>query len=250
MHEGQRIFDSHTHIGYGMHSGRRQTADQLLREMDRFGVDRALVIPFPIVEDHRAAHDEIAAAVRAHPDRLSGAACVNPFTPQFRDELKRCKQELGFVAMKLQPQYQAVNPQWESSLFVYEAALEHCWPLIVHTGSGIPYALPSLQIVPAQRYPELKIVLAHCGGGGIFKGEAILAATLCQNIYLELSSLMPHDILEVLKNVPSHRLLAGSDLVESTRVELSKYFLMDLEEATQADILWNTAAGLFSRSRF
>ena len=233
-----------------MHSGRRQTADQLLREMDRFGVDRALVIPFPIVEDHRAAHDEIAAAVRAHPDRLSGAACVNPFTPQFRDELKRCKQELGFVAMKLQPQYQAVNPQWESSLFVYEAALEHCWPLIVHTGSGIPYALPSLQIVPAQRYPELKIVLAHCGGGGIFKGEAILAATLCQNIYLELSSLMPHDILEVLKNVPSHRLLAGSDLVESTRVELSKYFLMDLEEATQADILWNTAAGLFSRSRF
>ena len=212
--------------------------------MDRFGCDRSLVIPFPVVEDHRAAHDEIAEAVRAHPDRLSGAACVNPFAPDFHQELKRCRQQLGFVAMKLQPQYQPVNPLWEASQFVYEAALEHGWPLIVHTGSGIPYSLPSLQIIPAQRYPELKIILAHCGGGGIFKAEAILAATLCGNIYLELSSLMPHDILEVLRHVPSDRLMAGSDLLESTYFELSKYFLMDLDEAARADILWNTAAGL------
>ena len=125
--------------------------------------------------------------------------------------------------------------------------VEHGWPLIVHTGSGIPYSLPSLQIIPAQRYPELKIILAHCGGGGggIFKAEAILAATLCKNIYLELSSLMPHDVLEVLRHVPSDRLMAGSDLLESTYFELSKYFLMDLAEVPRADILWNTAAGLF-----
>jgi uncharacterized protein len=248
MHQGQRIYDSHTHIGQALHSGRRQTADQLLREMDRFGVDRSLVIPFPVVEDPCAAHDEIAEAVRAHPGRLSGAACVYPYLPrqQFLDELKRCKEDLGFVAMKLQPQYQAVNPQWETSHFVYEAALAHDWPLIIHTGSGIPYALPSLQIVPAQRYPELKIVLAHCGGGGIFKGEAILAATLCPNIYLELSSLMPHDIVEVLRHVPASRLLAGSDLLESTRVELSKFFLMDLGEADRAAILWNNASELFA----
>jgi predicted TIM-barrel fold metal-dependent hydrolase len=245
MHRGLRIFDSHTHIGFGLHSGRRQSADQLLREMDRFGVDRSLVIPFPVVEDSRAAHDEIAAAVKAHPDRLAGAACVYPFDPRFRDELKRCKEQLGFVAMKLQPQYQPINPQWAASQFVYEAALEHRWPLIVHTGSGIPYSLPSLQISVAQRYPDLRIVLAHCGGGGIFKGEAILAATLCPNVYLELSSLMPHDIVEVLRHVPSNRLLAGSDLLESTRVELSKYFLMDLEEGPKQDILWNTATGLF-----
>ena len=114
MHQGQRIFDTHTHVGYGLHSGRLQSAEQLLREMDRFGCDRSLVIPFPVVEDHRAAHDEIAAAVKAHPDRLSGAACVNPFTPDFRQELKRCRQQLGFVAMKLQPQYQPVNPQWSN----------------------------------------------------------------------------------------------------------------------------------------
>jgi uncharacterized protein len=248
VHEGQRIFDSHTHIGRGLHSGRVQTAEDLLREMDRFGVDRALAIPFPVVEDHQQAHDEIAAAMRAHPGRLSGAACVNPFVPRqfFLDEVRRCVEELGFVAMKLQPQYQGVNPLWPVSSFVYETALRHRIPLIIHTGSGIPHALPSLQIPVAQRYPDLPVVLAHCGGGGIFKGEAIVAASLCPNVYLELSSLMPHDILEVLRHVPSTRLLAGSDLLESTRVELGKFFLMDgLTEAERADVLWNTPARLF-----
>lgn len=248
MHQGQRIFDTHTHIGRGLHSGRVQSAAQLIGEMDRFGVDHSLVIPFPVVEDHREAHDEIARAIREHPGRLSGAACVNPFVPRrfFDDEIRRCVEELGFVAMKLQPQYQGVNPLLPVTSFVYETALQHKLPLIIHTGSGIPHALPSLQIPVAQRYPDLRIILAHCGGGGMFKGEAIVAASLCPNIYLELSSLMPHDILEVLHHIPSSRLLAGSDLVESTRVELSKFFLTDgITESQCADILWNTAARLF-----
>ncbi len=248
MHQGQRIFDTHTHIGRGLHSGRVQSAAQLIGEMDRFGVDHSLVIPFPVVEDHREAHDEIARAIREHPGRLSGAACVSPFVPRrfFDDEIRRCVEELGFVAMKLQPQYQGVNPLLPVTSFVYETALQHKLPLIIHTGSGIPHALPSLQIPVAQRYPDLRIILAHCGGGGMFKGEAIVAASLCPNIYLELSSLMPHDILEVLHHIPSSRLLAGSDLVESTRVELSKFFLTDgITEAQRADILWNTAARLF-----
>jgi predicted TIM-barrel fold metal-dependent hydrolase len=248
VHQGQRIFDTHTHIGRGLHSGRVQTAAQLIREMDRFGVDHSLVIPFPVVEDHREAHDEIARAIREHPGRLSGAACVNPFVPRqyFDDEIRRCVEELGFVAMKLQPQYQGINPLWPVSSFVYETALLHNLPLIIHTGSGIPHALPSLQIPVAQRYPDLRIILAHCGGGGMFKGEAIVAASLCPNIYLELSSLMPHDILEVLHHIPSTRLLAGSDLLESTRVELSKFFLTEgVTEPQCADILWNTASRLF-----
>lgn len=251
MHQGQRIFDTHTHIGRGLHSGRVQTAAHLIHEMDRFGVDHSLVIPFPVVEDHRQAHDEIARAIREHPGRFSGAACVNPFVPRqfFADEIRRCVEELGFVAMKLQPQYQGVNPLLPVTSFVYETALQHNLPLIIHTGSGIPHALPSLQIPVAQRYSDLRIILAHCGGGGMFKGEAIVAASLCPNIWLELSSLMPHDFLEVLRHIPSSRLLAGSDLVESTRVELSKFFLTDgITESQRADILWNTAAQLFRQN--
>jgi predicted TIM-barrel fold metal-dependent hydrolase len=46
--------------------------------------------------------------------------------------------------------------------------------------------------MPAKRFLEAKIVLAHCGGGGLFFGAAIIAALTCENIWLELSTLLPH----------------------------------------------------------
>src|SRR6185369_11397761 len=138
--------------------------------------------------------------------------CLNPFVSKrkFQDEVRRCMEELGFRAIKLQPQYQPLNPISTRSDFLFEAACEHKVPLIWHTGSGAPFALPSLLIIPARRFPELSIVLAHCGGSSYYL-EAIVAARVCPNIYLELSSLMPHHILEVMKYVAASRLLIGSD---------------------------------------
>ena len=79
MRDGFTIFDAHCHIGKALHSGRVQSADMMLERMDRHGIDRALAIPFPMVRSFREAHDEIGAAVRAHPARFVGAACLDPF---------------------------------------------------------------------------------------------------------------------------------------------------------------------------
>ncbi|MCP5112330.1 MAG: amidohydrolase family protein, partial [bacterium] len=211
MRDGFRIYDTHTHLGEARHSGRRHGVDDMLASMDAHGVDRSLLIPFPVVEDYRAQHDLIAAAVRAHPDRFAGAACIDPFVPEaeFRDEVRRCAEELGLRALKLQPQYQALNPLSPRSDFLYEAALEHKLAVVVHTGAGAPFALPSLYIMPARRFPELPLILGHAGGG-LYAAEAIVAASVCENIYVELSSLMPHHIEEVLAHVPANRLMMGS----------------------------------------
>jgi hypothetical protein len=103
MKDGFQIYDTHVHLGLARHSGREQTVDAMLRSMDSVGIDKSLLIPFPAVEDHVQAHNLIAAAIRQHPDRFSGAACVYPFIPEprFRDEVRRCAEELGFVALKL-----------------------------------------------------------------------------------------------------------------------------------------------------
>jgi predicted TIM-barrel fold metal-dependent hydrolase len=250
MRDDFSIYDTHTHIGVARHSGRRFSAEQLLAAMDRFGVDRALVIPFPVVEDYRTAHDEIARAVRAHSDRLVGAACIYPFVPeaQFRSEVKRCAEELGFRALKLQPQYQALNPISNRSDFLFQTAFDYRLPVICHTGAGAPFALPSLFIMPARKFPDLPIVLAHAGGS-VYVAEAIVAATVCPNIYVELSSLMPHHVAEVLLHIPSSRLLIGSDVPESLEAEMSKILGMDLAPEVKSDILWNTARRLFDEGR-
>jgi predicted TIM-barrel fold metal-dependent hydrolase len=247
MKDGFFLYDSHTHIGLARHSGRRQTADQLLREMDRCGVDKSVVIPFPVVEDYRAAHEEIGAAVAAHPDRLVGAACLTPFIaePIYRDEVRRCREVHGFRALKFQPQYQGLNTLSERSNFLFETALENGMALIAHTGSGIPHALPSVFMFAARRYPELKIVLAHCGGGGLLLADAIVAASFCPNIYLDLSTLMPNHIFEVLQHIPADRLMAGSDLIENTDVEMRKLLRLDVPAEQKQQMLSGTAFAVF-----
>jgi predicted TIM-barrel fold metal-dependent hydrolase len=249
MKSGFSIYDAHTHIGKGRHSGRQTSAAELLAKMDEYGVDRSVVIPFPVVDDRRQAHDEIAGATHAYPDRIAAVACLDPFMPRndFHDELRRCVEELGFRALKLQPQYQPLNPISSRSEFFFEAALKYQLPIIVHTGTGAPFALPSLFIMPARKFPDLKVVLAHCGGN-MFFAEAIVAATVCPNIFLELSSLMPHQVLEVLKHVPSSRLMIGSDMPENLETEMGKILSLDVPRGTKQDILFQTAHQLFDGS--
>lgn len=247
MINGWKVFDSHTHMGEARHTGRIQRAGDLLRDMDREGIDHALVIPFPVVEDYRAAHEEIGAAVREYPDRFLGAACIPPFIREqdYRDEVRRCRETHGFVALKLQPQYQAVNPISPRSDFVFESALENGMVMVCHTGSGVPFALPSLFMMAARRFPELRFVLSHCGGGGLLVGEAIVAATFCENIYLETSTLMPHHVLEVLAHVPATRVMAGSDLPESLHTEIYKIAELNVEESIRRALLAETAYQVF-----
>lgn len=250
MKDGFRIFDTHTHLGHGLHHGRIQRAGEMLAAMDRAGIDRSLLIPFPVVADYRVTHNEIAQATHAHPDRFIGAACIYPYVgaDNFRDEVKRCVEELGFRALKLQPQFQPLDPLLTIGDFVYETAVEFHLPIVIHTGTGTPYALPSLYVLPAKRFPEAKIILAHCGGGGLFFAEAIVAALACENIWLELSTLMPHHILQVLRHVPSTRLMIGSDLPENLTTEIGKIFSLEVTDEIKRDILWNTACRLFDES--
>jgi predicted TIM-barrel fold metal-dependent hydrolase len=246
MRNGFRIYDTHTHVGRARHSLRAYSADELLRAMDRFGVERSLVLPFPSVDDEREAHDVVGRAVRAHPDRLAGACSVGPFSSEaaLREEVGRAVAQYGFTAIKLQPQYQPLNPLHRHFEFYFETVREHRLTLVVHTGDGVPLALPSLWIVPARRYPDLRIVLAH-SGGPLFHMEAIVAAQVCENICLELSSLAPHHVANILRHVPPSRLLIGSDLPESLSTEIGKVLELAIPDSDKDEILWRNPCRLF-----
>ncbi|MBM3782764.1 MAG: amidohydrolase [Acidobacteria bacterium] len=243
---GFRVFDTHTHIGRARHSGRVCTAEELLRHMDAQGVERSLLIPFPVVDDYVREHDEIGAAVRQWPDRFAGAACIYPFVPEagFAAEVKRCRETYGFRGLKLQPMYQPLNPLSARSDFFFQAALENGLTVVAHTGTGIPFSLPSLFIAAARRFPEVPIVLGHAGSS-VYMLECAVAAQVCPNIYIELSSLMPHHIQDLMHYVPAGRLMAGSDLPESIATELGKILTLPVPDAVKQTILWDTGAKLF-----
>jgi hypothetical protein len=116
--------------------------------------------------------------------------------------------------------------------------------VVCHTGTGLPLSSPALLMVPARKFPDLTIVVAHAGGG-MFVHEAIVAALFCPNILLELSTLMPHHVMEVLGQVASERLMIGSDLPESVETEIGKILSLEIPVADKRNILNDTGCRTF-----
>jgi predicted TIM-barrel fold metal-dependent hydrolase len=59
---------------------------------------------------------------------------------------------------------------------------------------------------------------------------------------------MPNHVLRVLSQVPSTRLMIGSDLPENIGVEIGKILDLEVSEEARRDMLWGTAHGVFDEA--
>ena len=57
---------------------------------------------------------------------------------------------------------------------------------MIHTGTGIPFANPSLLIPVAKEFPDVNIVLAHCGMM-VMAGEMPLVLKDHPNVYADIT---------------------------------------------------------------
>ncbi|MGQ9494010.1 MAG: amidohydrolase family protein, partial [Anaerolineae bacterium] len=160
-----RVIDSHCHLGVSKLSGLTITEADLLQAMDTYGVDMALVMPHAVTDDPVAAHKAVAELCQKYPQRFRGVINLSPLWDEadYRREATRYVRDLGFVALKLNPMQHLASPLMGNANKAFDTAEELGVPIIVHTGLGIPWALPSLAIPQARRHPNLTIILAHAG---------------------------------------------------------------------------------------
>jgi len=117
-------------------------------------------------------------------------------------------------------------------------------PVIVHTGLGVPWALPSLCIPPARQFSDTPIILAHAGYG-VYTAEAYVAASVCENIYLEPSWCTVEDLKMLTNKVGAQRIMLGSDVPANLPVELAKYRAANLSDTELENCFWKTANRMF-----
>lgn len=182
----------------------RKQAEELVRSMDSVGTDIQFISPRPYLQMHsvkparvtelwtRHCNDLIKRFVDMFPDRFRGVAGL----PQFMNdspaercvaELKRCVNELGFVGTLLNPDPTEGDgpapaglgdPFWYP---LYDAMTELDVPALIHSaGSCNPRESYTLKFINEEniavislleskvfeKYPNLKIIVAH-GGGAI-----------------------------------------------------------------------------------
>jgi len=240
------IIDAHTHLGECKVFGDKVSEKELIDTMDKNEVKTSIVQPFPGDPDPVSTHNRIASLSKKYPGRIFGMVSLNPHMDkdEYFKEVERCIKELGFVGIKLHPTGHAVSPFSEDAKMVFKIADELKIPVMVHTGPGLPFALPALYIPVAHQFPGLSIILAHAGFA-IFTSEAYVAAKECKNIFLETSWCIVNDIKWLINSIGSERLMFGSDLPRNVPVEIIKYKVLGLSKRQIDDCLWQTAKRIF-----
>lgn len=229
-----------------------------LGAMDAAGVDRALVSAWWGPGGPILGNDEVAALVRAHPDRFFGAASVDLARPmEAVRELRRAVKELGLRALRILPWLWNLPPNDRRYYPLYAECVELGIPFCLqvgHTGPLCPSEpgrpIPYLDEV-ALDFPELTIVGGHIGYP--WTVEMIALATKYPNVYIDTSaykaSRYPRELVEYLRGHGRHKVLFGSNYPMLTPGEcLAKLDTLDLSDDVKALFLGGNAARVFQLS--
>lgn len=237
------IVDADVHISPTPEGGNSITAEELVRRMDRAGVEKALVwLQPPYGREISVANRYVHESVRAFPDRLLGFGWADPHLglDAAREEIRRCVEDYGFYGVKLngaQNNFMIDDP--ERSLPLIGAIAATGKVLAFHIGTDAyenthPFRLAKI----ARRFPQTPILAVHMGGVGYhdLSAAAIEVAAECPNITLIGSAVRAIRILKAIKTLGAERVCFGSDTPFGLmHVELAMYrALLDGEVSPEA----------------
>ena len=206
-------------------------ADRWVAELDRHGVARAALIASVPGDE-----PSVAAAVARHPGRFAGFFMLDPTRDGAAARIERAVTELGLRCLCCFPAMHRYRVDDDRVLQVFELAAAHPGTAVfVHCGVlsvGVRKKLglasrfdirlgdPLAVQVAASAFPRLPVIIPHFGAGWF--REALVAADLSPNIYLDTSSsnawikyhaglTLPDVFRRTLDIVGPDRLLFGTD---------------------------------------
>ena len=241
--------------------------DQLLRHLDREGVERACCINYvspDVMGFTREVNDWIAQFTAGHRDRLVPVGSVNPLHEMnARDEIRRVL-DLGIGMIKIHPPHHLFTPNayreelWQLSE-IYRECETRGVPVMFHTGTSIfpkarnVYADPMPIDDVAIDFPKLPIILAHAGRP-LYGDTAMFLARRHPNVRLDISGIPPKALLRYLPRVAdlADKVLWGTDWpspgVVSMRKNVDDFLALGLGETVERKILRENAETLFEKN--
>jgi len=204
------------------------TTDQLLAEMDKAGDSKAVILGQdthatlnPNFQNYSLKNDYLAGLASKSKGRLIPFAGVDPNAgAQALSELRRAVKSLGCRGLKIHSSVNSVYPNDNKKMFpIYELCQESGIPVLFHTGTTglgdceIRYSKPELLDEVCQRYPDLKLVMAHFGWP--WPDVTIAVALRNPNVFIDVSGwkprYIPSSLLPYLNGVLKDRFLFGTD---------------------------------------
>ncbi len=126
------LIDINAYIGHwAFRQLRYNTAETLVRLMDKNKIEKAIVasINGTMYKNVHSANEEIAVETKLFRDRLIPFATLNPTWAGWKDDLKKCAEDLRLNGLRLYPQYHGYSITDSIALEIIDAATELNWAI-------------------------------------------------------------------------------------------------------------------------
>ena len=191
--------------------------EELLRTMDRAGVERALIWLQPpymrhIGEANRAVYE----AARRHPDRFLpfGWADLRLGLEQAEADMRRCVEEYGMLGVKFNGAQNEYFVDRVELFPLYAWLAEARRAIAFHVGAdAYEYTHPYRVAKVARRFPGMPVLVAHMGGAGApdLSAATIEFAGECPNMLLIGSNVGYPKVRRAIETLGAARVCFGSD---------------------------------------
>ena len=232
----------------------------IISAMDLAGIDKACIVAMDMTTHYGVrlvTNDDLGRFAQEYPDRFIPFAGVDPGQGRAAvDELRRAVSEYGCRGVKLVPPVQHFDfsdpkyyPLWETALELDLVVWTHCAHQVSHPDSDARLGHPMLVEPVAHQFPDLKIVLGHCGFP--WHWEAWSLVVRHPNVYLDVSAYpqlynhFPWDAYS--KSQAEHKLMFATDFpLYSFQDTLSALEKVDISDDFRNKILGENAARLLN----
>lgn len=251
-----RVIDSHTHICQYTYSGWYQYQPELenvVRDMDRYGIDTIVTAPHPIVGSYCDLGNRITCeAIKKYPGRIFGYIIFNPAYGM--KEAKRLTRKYvgtdGFVGFKF------LSGGYHGSLlsdpyqYGFKVADEFHAPVLCHTWSGNPPISEFREV--AEKFPNLTLIMAHGGGSRKTYQECIGLSKDFPNVFIEICGGLACDwwLEDIVAEIGPDKIIYGSDMINlDARYDLGRVVFAGIPEDDKKKILARNYEGILGCSK-
>lgn len=248
------IIDINAYLGHWpFRQLRHNTAGDLLKLMDKHGIDKAIVsfINAIFYKDCHAGNIELATEANKHSDRLILFATLNPQYPGWKDDLKQCYEEFGMSGIRIFPHYHNYKLDSEISRDIINLATE----------MKMPVAMPMRVVDRRQRHwldsvddlslseiektikecPEAKFIILNGRGfqnSALVKDEKLKSASFLIEIS-RLSVVLQEEIPKLIETIGPEKIAFGTGVPFSYPTPaLLKMQILNASEQIKDKILW------------
>ena len=196
----------------------RGTVGELLEGMEKWGIDKAVILPIATKPTQQTTINNWAAEVQSeNGGRIISFGSVHPDAEDALAELERIK-SIGLKGIKLHPDYQDVFADDEKLFPIYRKCAELGLPVILHAGLDALsvdciHCTPQMSRGVLDAVPGLTLILAHLGGNELW--DDVEKYLVGRNVWFDTAfidgNISDEQALRIIRSHGADKILFASD---------------------------------------